>query len=858
MADGTTDEAVPAGRRRGRLRVYLGAAPGVGKTFAMLDEGWRRAERGTDVVVGYVETHGRAKTVAQLRDLEVVPRARFPYRGQELEELDLDAVLARRPEVVLVDELAHTNAPGSRHAKRWRDVQELLDAGIDVVSTVNVQHLESLNDVVEKITGTKQRETIPDAMVRAADQIELVDMVPEALRRRMAHGNIYAADKVDAALGNYFRVGNLTALRELALLWVADGVDDSLQDYLANHGIAGTWETRERVVVAVTGSASGEALIRRAARMAARAKGDLLGVHVRPSDGLADAPPELLDAHRQLLEDLGGSYHEVVGTDVAPALTRFAEAERATQLVLGASRRSRWAELWKGSVINAVARQAGSFDLHVISYDTSADGPALPRVRRGGDALSARRRSTGWAIALLGVPLLTAVLVPFRPDVALSADLMAFLMLVVAAATIGGIGPGLFAAVAGSLALNWFLTEPIHTFTIADAENAVGLGGFLVVGGVISFLATQAARRAQAGVRAGAEAEALARVAAGLLGSDDPLPPMLDRLRSTFGLDATVVEVQDPTTGAWTEESTSGVRPPQVERRMDGAELGERARLVLYGPTLAAEDQRVLQAFVAQLRSALEQRRLREEAGAAVVTAESDALRTALLRAVSHDLRTPLASIKASVSSLLQDDVDWQPDATAEFLATIDEETDRLNDLVGNLLDMSRLETGVLQVTAYPVGWEEVVASALASISEPTGRVEVVVPESLPRILADPALLERSVANVVANALRYSPEGSPVRIEAGAVADRVDLRLIDRGPGIAPDRVEHLFQAFQRLGDASSDTGVGLGLAVARGFVEAMGGQLEAEETPGGGLTMVIRMPAAAGPEVPVEPEAAS
>ncbi|CAN5697930.1 sensor histidine kinase KdpD [soil metagenome] len=844
MAEGTTDAPAPA-HRRGRLRVYLGAAPGVGKTFAMLDEGWRRAERGTDVVVGYVETHGRAKTVAQIRDLEVVPRARISYRGQDFEELDLDAVLARRPEVVLVDELAHTNVPGSRHAKRHGDVQELLDAGIDVVSTVNVQHLESLNDVVEKITGVKQRETIPDAMVRAADQIELVDMVPEALRRRMAHGNIYAADKVDAALGNYFRVGNLTALRELALLWVADGVDDSLQDYLAAHGIAGTWETRERVVVAVTGSASGEALIRRAARMAARSKGDLLGVYVRASDGLTGASPALLDAHRQLLEDLGGTYHEVVGTDVAPALTAFAEAERATQLVLGASRRSRWAELTRGSVINAVARQAGTFDLHVISYDTSGDEPPLPRVRRRTEVLSARRRLVGWAVAVLGVVLLTVGLVQVREDVALSADLMAFLMLVVAASTIGGIGPGLFAAIVGSLALNWFLTEPVHTFTIADAENAVGLAGFLVVGGVISFLATEAARRAQAGGRAAAEAEALARVAGGLLGSDDPLPSMLDRLRSTFGLDATVVEVVDPSTGVWEEESVSGVRPPQGDRRLDATELGDGARLVLYGDPLAAEDQRVLQAFVAQLVSALEQRKLRAEAGAAVVTAESDALRTALLRAVSHDLRTPLASIKASVSSLLQDDIDWEPEATSEFLATIDEETDRLNALVGNLLDMSRLETGVLQVTAYAVGWDEVVAAALASLSEPIDRVQVQVPETLPPILADPALLERSVANLVANALRHTPPEASIRLAAGAVAERVDLRLIDTGPGIAPDKAEHLFQAFQRLGDRSQDTGVGLGLAVARGFVEAMGGQLEAEETPGGGLTMVIRMPAA-------------
>ena len=854
MADEVGGTPAPAGRR-GRLRIYLGAAPGVGKTYAMLDEGWRRAQRGTDVVVGYVETHGRPKTEAQLRDLEVLPRRHLVHRGQPFEEMDLAAVLARRPEVVLVDELAHTNVPGSKHPKRIGDVQELLAAGIDVVTTVNVQHLESLNDVVEEITGIKQRETVPDAVVRAADQVELVDMDPEALRRRLAHGNVYAPEKVDAALGNYFRVGNLTALRELALLWVADRVDESLQDYLEAHGIGGTWETRERVVVAVTGAASGEQLIRRAARMAIRTKGELLGVHVRASDGLADASPALLDAHRRLLEDLGGTYHEVVGTDVAAALTSFAEAERATQLVLGASHRSRWKELTQGSVINAVARRTGAFDLHVISYDTSGDGPALPRVSARNVGLSARRRLAGWLIALLGVPLVTLALIPVRDDLELSGDLMAFLMLVVLASVVGGIGPGLTAAVVGSVALNWYFTHPIHTFTISETENVVALAGFVVISAVISVLVTQAARRTLASGRAAAEAEALARVAAGLLGTDDPLPSMLDRLRSTFGLERATVELLDPVTAEWQEESATapgpgdeptpaGPPPPTGAHRLEALPLRDGARLVLYGPPLAAEDQRVLHAFVAQLSSALEQRTLRAEASAAIVAAESDALRTALLRAVSHDLRTPLSSIKASVSSLLQDDIAWPPEATAEFLDTIDQETDRLNALVGNLLDMSRLETGVLEVVPVAVGWDEVVASALSSLSEPIDRVEVAVPESLRPILADPVLLERAVANLVANALRHTPDDARIRVVAGEVGDRVDLRVIDDGPGVPEAKREQLFRAFQRLGDRSHE-GVGLGLAVAQGFVRALGGELDAEETPGGGLTMVIRMAAA-------------
>src|SRR3954451_3523959 len=332
---------------RGNLRIYLGAAPGVGKTFAMLDEAYRRHQRGTDVVVGYVETHNRPRTAAQLRDLEIVARRVMTHRGATFEEMDVDAVLARRPEVALVDELAHTNVPGSRNAKRYQDVEELLDAGIDVISTVNIQHLESVNDVVERITGAKQRETLPDAVVRAAMQVELVDMTPEALRRRMAHGNIYAPEKVDAALGNYFRVGNLSALREIALLWVADKVDAGLQDYMDAQGIDATWETRERVVVAVTGAPSGDHLIRRAGRIAQRSKADLLGVHVQSTDGLADVSGELLEQPRQLLADLGGAYHEVVGSDVAKALTQFARGEHATQVVLGATRRNRWVEMFR-------------------------------------------------------------------------------------------------------------------------------------------------------------------------------------------------------------------------------------------------------------------------------------------------------------------------------------------------------------------------------------------------------------------------------------------------------------------------------------------------------------------------------
>ncbi len=838
---------------RGKLRIYLGAAPGVGKTYAMLNEGRRRRDRGTDVVVGYVETHGRPNTAAQLGDLEVVPRRTIVHRGTSFSEMDLDAVRARAPRVVLVDELAHTNVPGSTHRKRWEDVAVLLDEGIDVLSTLNIQHLESVNDVVERITGVRQQETIPDEFVRAADQVELVDMTPEALRRRMAHGNVYAPEKVDAALGNYFRVGNLGALRELALLWVADKVDESLQDYMADHGIEGPWETRERVVVALTGAPSSEHLIRRAARMAMRSKADLLGVHISVGDGLSGVSNELLVEHRRLLEGLGGAYHEVVGADIASTLLSFARAQNATQIVLGSSRRSRWAELVRGSVINRVVRASGPIDVHVISQeDEAGELPAL--VRRRPSALSRQRQVAGLVTTVVGVPLLTLVMANAREVFDLEAGMLLYLLLVVVVATVGGAVPALLCAVTGSLALNWFFTPPFYTWTIDEGQNALALAVFVAVAMVISTLVSTAARRRSDAERAAAEAEALARATGGLVPDDDPLTATLDRLRSTFSLEAVAVLVPGPGEGAW-ELSAGAGEPVPARPTEDGTTipLGGGACLVLVGAPLQGEDLRVLNAFAAQLSAALDRRALAREAAEAAALVHTDQLRTALLRAVSHDLRTPLASIKASATSLLQDDVHWSPEAQREFLSTIDEEADRLDALVGNLLDMSRLETGALDLVVRPVGLEEVVATALASLGPVGAAVEVEVPETLPRVRADPALLERAVANVVGNAVQASPDDRPVRLRAGALGDAVELHVVDRGPGVPPDQREAMFQPFQRLGDQPRGNGVGLGLAVAHGFLDAMGGSLVPEDTPGGGLTMVLRLPVAANAELAAE-----
>jgi two-component system, OmpR family, sensor histidine kinase KdpD len=832
---------------RGQLRIYLGAAPGVGKTYAMLNEGCRRAGRGTDVVVGLVETHGRARTAEQVRDLEVVPRRKLVYRGADFEEMDVDAVLRRAPKVALIDELAHTNVPGSRNEKRWQDVDELLDAGIDVVSTLNIQHLESMNDVVEEITGVKQRETIPDAVVRRADQVELVDMTPQAIRRRMAHGNIYPAEKVDASLANYFREGNLGALRELALMWVADRVDEALAAYREAHGIARPWETRERVLVAITGAPGGQDVIRRAARMAARARGELVGVYVRSADGLRAPPRDSLVAQRTLLQELGGTYHELASADVATALVQFAGAENATQIVLGASRQTRWTHLWRGSVINDVIRASGPIDVHVISSEADSapiDRNAAQRPRAL--PVSRRRRLLAWSVAVIAPPVLTLLLTNVRGTLTLPSDLLTFLLVVVLVAALGGFAPACLAAVSGFLLANWFFTRPYHHLAVSDLENILALAAFLVVGAVVSFFVASASRRAVEAAHARAEAETLAALSGTMTGSDDPLPQLVTQLRAAFEADAVALLTRNADHAGWKVAASVGDNPPTDPDDADiSIPLQPTDTLALRGGHLGDEDLGVLHAFAGQLAIAVQQRGLKADAERAAGLAQANDLRTALLAAVSHDLRTPLSSIKASVSSLLQRDVDFTPTATLELLETIDDGADRLNHLIGNLLDMSRLQTGALQLVMRDVGLDEVVPAALTGLTA-ANRVQIDVPETLPRVHADAALLERAIANVIENAIAWAPPDLPVKVEACVDADRVDLHVVDRGPGIPPTEREGVFRPFQRQGDRSNGSGVGLGLAVARGFVELMGGDIAVEDTPGGGVTMIIGIPAAA------------
>ncbi|MFL6022616.1 MAG: DUF4118 domain-containing protein, partial [Marmoricola sp.] len=700
--------------------------------------------------------------------------------------------------------------------------------GIDVITTVNIQHLESVNDVVEKITGVPQHETVPDQVVRAADQIELRDMTAEALRRRLAHGNVYAPEKVDAALANYFRTGNLNALRELALLWTADRVDDALQEYREQHDIDSTWEARERVVVALTGGPEGEVLIRRAARIAARSSGgDLLAVHVARSDGLTGANQGQLAQQRLLTESLGGTYHQVLGDDVPEALLVFARAENATQLVLGDSTRSAWKRTVNPGTAAAVIRESGDIDVHIVTHQHVGGGTSLPH---GRGSLGLRRRIRGYLIAVLLPPLLTLLLIPFRHELNLVSDMLLFLLLTVVVALVGGLSPALIAAVAGSLLLNYFFTPPLHTLTIRDTNNSLALFVFVLVAMLVSSAVDLAARRTRQAARAAAESRTLANLAGSVLAGSSALTEMLERVRETFALSA--VSLQD-------RQAPQGDADVLVP--VNGAVV-----LALHGRVLEAEDQRLLGAFAAQVAVLLDRMRLAEEASAAAPLAEANKMRTALLAAVGHDLRAPLAAAKAAVSSLRSPDIELPAADRRELLAAADESLDKLAGLVDNLLDMSRLQAGALAIEVEPVAVDEVVARAVDDVvAGQTRPIRVDLADDLPLVLADAGLTERVLANLLANALRYAPPGSAPCVTGSHLGDRVEVRIIDRGPGIPVSERERVFLPFQRMGDTDNTTGVGLGLALSRGLAEAMGGTLDPEETPGGGLTMVLTLPSA-------------
>jgi two-component system sensor histidine kinase KdpD len=667
----------------------------------------------------------------------------------------------------------------------------------------------------------------------------------------MAHGNIYQPDRIDAALGNYFRIGNLTALRELALLWLADKVDDELDRYRRDHDIEGTWEARERVVVALTGGPEGDTLIRRAARIAERARGaDLLGLHVVHSEGLSGPDPANLARQRALIESIGGTYHQVVGDDIPQALLSFARGVNATQLVLGASRRGRFAQLFSRGIGVTTVAESGPIDVHLVTHEETKR-PRLRRTWRRDQPLG--RLLLGLALTVILMPLLTVLLRPHRDDLSLSSLILIFLVTVIAVSLVGRLWAALTAALVGSLLLNYYFTPPVHNWTIAETENVLALIVFLLVAVIVSVTVNLAVRRTEQAVRARREANALGIVAGSVLRGSRPLPALLDQLRESFGLQSVTLLERNPEapesptqrrdSTRWTVAESVGA-PTCTSPGAGDVEvpIDQTLTLVLKGRTLDASDQRIVEAFAVQAALALRQQRLTEEAAAAVPIAEADKLRTALLRAVSHDLRAPLASAKAAVRGLRNQDVIFDETDRQELLATADESLDLLTHLVENLLDMSRLQAGALGVHLQPTSVAEVLPLAVDELGEAADGVRIRLADDLSDVNADPALLQRVLANLLSNALKHSPADVPPTVTASEHGDQVHVRVVDNGPGLPADERERVFLPFQRSGDQQDQPGIGLGLALSRGLAEAMGGTLEAEDTPGGGLTMDLAL----------------
>jgi two-component system, OmpR family, sensor histidine kinase KdpD len=876
--------AAAAREGRGRLKIFLGAAPGVGKTYEMLRQAQKRRQEGVDVVIGVVETHGRLETEALVTGLEVISRKQVDYKGRALTEMDLDAVLARRPKLVLVDELAHTNAPGSRHAKRYLDVEELLAAGIDVYTTLNIQHVESLNDVVAQITRIRVRETVPDTLLDKADEVEIIDLTPEDLMERLRDGKVYVRDQAHRALRHYFSPGNLTALRELALRRTAQRVDEQMVSYMQEHAIAGPWAASERLMVCISEVPNTPGLIRYAKRVADRLKCKWTALYVEgPRFARLDetARNRIADAMR-LAEKLGADIAVIPGNQIADALVRYAQANNITQIVIGKSGRSRWFEMLHGSVVHDLVRRAGNISIHVMAggvIDEKAEESVATKPAGSGTDSSAYWYSTMTVGLALGVGEAIGQIVTL-PNISLI-----FLTSVLFSAVAWGLLPSLWSALLSVLAYNFFFLPPLYTFTIADPANVLTLVAFSIVAIITSNLASRTRAQAiTASARANTTGElyAFARKLAGTATLDDVL--WAAAYQVAFMLKVRVVILLPDGTGRL--EVGAGY-PPEDE--LDEADLaaarwtwdhnrpagrgadtlpgGKRLFLPLRtgrgaigvigidrdgaGALLTPEERRLLDALGDQAAIAIERTRLAEDIDEARLLAETERLRSALLTSISHDLRTPLASIIGAITSLRSYGQNYDVMARTELMATVQDEAERLNRFVGNLLDMTRLESGALEPKRGYVDLGEIIGSALDRTAKVLHghKVEVELTPDLPMLNIDAVLMEQVMVNLLDNAAKYAPAGSLVRVEAYRQDGSVAIDVSDEGAGIPNDALERVFDKFYRVraGDRQR-AGTGLGLAICRGFVEALGGRIVARNRPDrAGAVLHITFPAALG-----------
>jgi two-component system sensor histidine kinase KdpD len=866
--------AEEARAHRGHLKIFFGASPGVGKTFSMLEAARLRRSAGHDVLVGLVETHGREETRRLMEGLPVLPRRRVEYRGTTLEEFDLDAALARRPGLLLVDELAHTNAPGVRHAKRWQDVEELLAAGIDVWSTLNVQHLESLNDVVAQITGVSIRETVPDSVFDQADEVELVDLSPDVLQQRLREGRVYMPDQAAGALERFFRLGNLIALRELALRRTAERVDAQMRGYMRAEGIRETWPAGDRLLVCVGPNPASARIIRAARRMAAGLKADWLAVYVETPalTRLSRADQEVIAQNLRLAEQLGAQAVTLSGHSVSEEILAYARDHNVNRILVGKPTHPRWRDRLRGAVLDELVRGSGAIDVYVITGDTE-EGRPRPVL---GPVPKARLRD--YVQAVVVVALATVASLGLRSRVQATDVAMIFLLAVVYASSRLPQRASLVACFLSIAAFDFCFVPPYYSFAVSDVRYLLTFAVMLVVSLVMSHLTTRVRQQAEA-AREREERTAALYAMSREFAAERKVAEMVRtgvrHLRNTFGGDVLVLTPGDD----------GRLRPdPALEApAMDDKELsialwvfdhGQPAGAGtatlpatewLYVPLVASgralgvvgirsPDPRrlqepirrqLLETFAGQVAASLERVRLAGASQQARLETEAERLRTALLSSLSHDLRTPLAGIEGAATSLLQDGAAQTPESRRELAQTIVEESRRMSRLVANLLDMVRLESGALQVQREWQPLEEVVGVALIRLDERlAGRtVTTTLPPDLPLLAIDGLLIEQVLINLIENALKYTPPGSPIDISAQLGEREVIVEVADRGPGLPSGEEGRIFDKFYRARDQGRAGGAGLGLTICRGIVTAHGGRIWAQNRPGGGASFRFSLP---------------
>lgn len=856
---------------RGRLKVFLGMCPGVGKTYAMLEAAQRELKAGRDLVVGYIETHGRSETHALLAGLVIIPRQQIPYRKMALEEMDIDAVLACRPQLVLVDELAHTNAPGSRHPKRWQDVQELLDAGIDVFTTCNVQHIESRADTVRQITGAEIRETVPDSVLDTAE-IELIDLPPAELLQRLEQGKVYVPERAAAAAKNFFRESNLTALRELALRLVADHVGEETQEYHRTQTGAGPWKTGHRLLVAVSASPFSEPLIRWTRRMADSLRCPWLAVHVESSRELNDEAKARLEKNLALARTLGAEVIATTDEDLARGLLRIAQQQNISQIIVGKPAASNWLEwLRAGKLLRRLTRESGNIDLHVVRAEKTESVPKQPPWRPRGQI--------NWQRYGLAAAIIAAVgMLNFIADPAFSAPRvpgLIFLLTVVILALFLGRGPVLFAGALSALVWNFFFLPPRHTLVIHSVEDAILFGLYFVVAIVLGQLVARIRAQELAERHREERATALYQLSRELAQAgtrDEVVWQLTAEINRVFSTPAAILlpaknglaahpdsplsltdKELNVATWAFQHRQAAG----RFTDNLPGADAlhlplaAERAVLgvlsvQLPDRTLTLAQRDLLEAYARQAALVLDRIALRASAEQSKLLAESERLSNALLNSISHELRTPLAAITSATNTLVEaKDGELQ----RSMIAEIQEASARLNRLVGNLLDVTRLESGRFQAKVEWCDVGDVVQTTLRSLDrELSSRdVKLEIAPAMPLARLDFILAQQSLSNLLLNAVMHTPRSAAISIQAFIKNKELVVRVSDTGPGVPPELLPRVFEKFVRAADAPPG-GSGLGLAIVKGFVEAQGGAIEAENKSSGGAVFTIRIPQ---PEAP-------